>query len=68
MPFLLILSVSDLLKAVGFCVSKLRKTQETSKSNDFEVFGGDKRNQTADILNAIGKIRKSNVSNAYIYP
>jgi len=31
-------------------------------------FGGDKRDRTADLLNAIGKIRKSNVSNAYIYP
>jgi len=30
--------------------------------------GGDKRDRTADLLNAIGKIRKSNVSNAYIYP
>lgn len=44
------------------------KNMKKPSLRESRVLDGDRQNRTADLLNAIGKIRKSNVSNAYIYP
>ena len=60
-------AVSTLLKIVGFWASKLVKTtRKTSKSHDFEVFGGDKRDRTAEALNAMAHVIQNAIDNPQI--
>ena len=47
---------SDIIKAVknaGYGASSIKNKEKAPKSSDFGAFGGDKRDRTADLLNAI---------------
>ena len=47
------MEISGIEPLLFVCLKDSQDKEETSKSEDFEVSGGDKRDRTADLLNAI---------------
>ena len=47
------MEISGIEPLLFVCLKDSQDKEKTSKSEDFEVSGGDKRDRTADLLNAI---------------